>query len=99
MTDINKTYEALNSYFLNTATMKINEDYLNLLLNIHIFDSDRRLYEDMHIRRIKSTSLVWRGLIRFANELIDSQEYGRKYTATSAQLKKWLNQYQTKRKQ
>ena len=47
MTD-NLTFRSLNSYFLNTATMKINEDYLNHLINVHCFNSDRQLFEDMH---------------------------------------------------
>lgn len=87
------TFGTLNSYFLNTATMTINEDYLNHLLDIHCFNSDRQLYEDMKNKRIKSTSLAWRGLIGLTNELISSEEYPVKYYATGDQLKKWLNQY------
>jgi len=87
------TFNTLNSYFLNTATMKINEEYLNHLLNIHCFNSDRQLYEDMKNKRTKSRNLAWRGLIGLTNELINCEEYPVKYYATGEQLKKWLNEY------
>lgn len=89
------TFSVLNDHFLNTATGTINEDYLNHLLNVHCFNSDRQLYEDMKRKRMKSTALAWRGLIGLTNELIKFSEVPNSNTfyATSDQLKKWLNTY------
>lgn len=91
-TNIEITFAALNSYFLDTSDNTINEDYLNHLLNIHCFHSDRRLYDDMGNKRRKSTALAWQGLVGLTNELIKSQCLGN-YYATGAQLKKWLTKY------
>ena len=94
MTDINLTFSILNSYFLNTATMKINEDYLNHLINVHCFNTDRRIYDDMHNKRLKSYCLVWRGFVGMVNELFKySAEYPNTATRTNYQLKKWLEKY------
>lgn len=94
MTDINLTFSILNSYFLNTATNTINEDYLNHLINVHCFNSDRQLYEDMHNKRIKSHCIAWRGFVGMVNDLFKySAEYPNTATCTNYQLKKWLEKY------
>lgn len=84
------TFEAMNSYFL-MANNKINEDYLNHLLDITVHHT-RRIAETMYIKRRETTSIVWQALEELANENIKSLELGN-YRATSAQLKKWLNTY------
>ena len=84
------TFEAMNSYFL-MANNKINESYLNDLLDITIHHN-RKFYEAMTSRRRKTTSIVWEALGELANENIKSLELGN-YRSTSAQLKKWLNTY------
>lgn len=84
------TFEAMNSYFL-MANNKINEDYLNHLLDITVHHT-RRIAETMYTKRRKTTAIVWQALEELANENIKSLELGN-YTATSAQLKKWLNTY------
>ena len=91
--DINVTFAAQNSYFLNTATMKINEEYLNDLLHIQTFN-DRRLYEEMKDKRRKSHAIVWQAFIDLANDDIREMEEPRQtHTATNYHLKKWLETY------
>lgn len=84
------TFEAMNSYFL-MANNKINESYLNDLLDITVHHT-RYICESMYSRGRKSTAIVWQALEELANENIKSLELGN-YRATSAQLKKWLNTY------
>lgn len=91
--DINVTFAALNSYFLNTATMKINEEYLNHLLNIQCFNN-RRSYADMKNKRRKSHAIVWQAFIDLANDDIREMEEPRQtHIATNYHLKKWLETY------
>ena len=91
--DINVTFAALNSYFLNTATMKINEEYLNHLLNIQCFNI-RRNYSDMKNKRRKSHAIVWQAFIDLANDDIKEMEEPRQtHIATNYHLKKWLETY------
>ena len=90
MTSQEITFEAMNSYFL-MANNRINESYLNHLLDITVHHT-RRIAETMYSRRRKSAAIVWQALEELANENIKSLELGN-YKATSAQLKKWLNTY------
>ena len=90
MTSQEITFEAMNSYFL-MANNKINESYLNHLLDITVHHT-RYICESMYSRRRKSAAIVWQALEEHANENIKSLELGN-YRATSAQLKKWLNTY------
>ena len=92
--DINATFTALNSYFLDTSSMTINETYLNHLLDIQCFNVDRHLREDALSKRIKTTSLVWRNFVTLANECIRENEEPRpEHFATNYHLKKWLDTY------
>ena len=65
MTSQEITFEAMNSYFL-MANNKINEDYLNHLLDITVHHT-RRIAETMYSRRRKSTAIVWQALEELAN--------------------------------
>ena len=92
--DINATFSALNSFFLDTSSMTINEAYLNHLLDIQCFNTDRNFYEDAKGKRIKSTALVWRNFVTLANECIrENEEPRREHFATNYHLKKWLDTY------
>ena len=92
--DINATFSALNSYFLDTSNMTINEAYLNHLLDIQCFNVDRHLRGDAQDKRIKTTSLVWRNFVNLANDCIrEIEEPRREHFATNYHLKKWLDTY------
>jgi len=84
------TYEVLNSYFLNTATMKINETYLNDLLDITAFNT-KWIYDKMTTRRSKSTTIAFYSLIEWCNQELRLEHPG--YYASNEQVKKWLNEY------
>lgn len=89
-TNKNYTYEVLNSYFLNTATMKINETYLTDLLDITAFN-ERWLYEKMLTRRSKSHTIAFYSLVEWTNQQLKLEHPG--FYASNEQIKKWLNEY------
>ena len=91
-TDIDKTWEVLNSYFLNTDTMKINEDYLNHLLDVEYFSNDSSTYHEIKNTRRKAKSIVWEALTKWVNFHLKYEGYVG-YVCTSYQLKSWLNEY------
>ena len=92
MTSKEKTFSALNSYFLNTATMKINESYFTDSLQI-LLDNTRHLYEATRHSKRKPHSVAWEAFIFLANECLQMIEYPAKYNCSSDQLKKWLQEY------
>lgn len=92
MTNKEKTFSALNSYFLDTSRMRINETYLNEHIQV-MLDNTRHLYDDMRYSKRKPYSIAWEAFILLANECIKMIEYPAIYTCASEQLKKWLAQY------
>lgn len=87
----NNTYEALNSYYLNTQTMRINQGYLNDNLCIFLVN-DRNLYFDGVLnRRRKVESVVWEAFTQLANECLKMLDYST--ICNSKQLKDWLFEY------
>lgn len=92
MTNKEKTFSALNSSFLNTQDMKINESYLNESLAL-LLDNVQPLYNAMMYSKRKPHSVAWEAFIHLANERLEYEEYPRKYSCTSEHLKKWLAEY------
>lgn len=92
MTNKEKTFNALNSSFLNTADMKINSGWLNDSI-IMILDNTYSLYQAMQNTRRKASSVVWEAFMILTNECLKNEEYPRQYVCTSEQLKSWLAQY------
>ena len=91
MTNKSNTYAVLNSYFLNTETMRINEDYLNYLLDVEKFSNDYRIYDAIKNTKRKATSIVWQAFMEFTNTYLEYEGYST--TCSSNQLKSWLNEY------
>ena len=99
MTNKKITFDTLDGYFLNTASNRINADYLNDCI-YNVFDIEYRhtnngngkslLHAILTNNRRKTTALVWEAFQRFTNEAIKNEYYPRTYTATSDQLKSWL---------
>ena len=102
MTNKNKTFEALNSYFLNTATNKINTGYLNDMI-FNVFDIEYRhenggngrskLHYLLTNKRRTNKSLICEAFLRFANQAIENTFYPVITYATLDHLNKWLKYY------
>lgn len=89
-TNKQNTFNALDSNFLNTQNMKLNEGYLKESIELNIFNN-RELYNQVKNNRIKPHSVVWQAFLYTANSCLDFEEYNTQ--ATSEQLKAYLNQY------
>lgn len=101
MTNQNITFNALDSYFLNTGNGKLNIDYLNdqIFMQLDIVQRNEnagngksRLYVNMMNKRRTIRSIVWEAFLEFANQAI-ADIYGGNYEASSQQLKKYLDKY------
>lgn len=94
-TNIQATYAALNSHYLNTATMRINKDYLNDALQIAM-DNDRDLYKAKCDDKVSPRVVLWNTLLYLTDSCIEYEELpnlNTPYKATSPQVKKWLFEY------
>lgn len=89
-----KTFSALNGSFLNSETLKINEDHLNDNLRIYLLNN-RHLYGLLQHGKHSNHFIAWQALILVANALISFEELPRsnQYYASNDQLKSWLNKY------
>ena len=88
------TYTALNSHYLDTSKMEINEEYLNDAIIIW-GENTRKFYEAYTRSRRPIRSIVWAMFTDLANNHIKSNEYpyNQDCYASSDQLKKWLLEY------
>ena len=88
------TFAALNSHYLDTSKMKINEEYLNDAIIIW-GENTRRFYEAYTRSRRSIRSIVWEIFTDLANNHIKSNEYpyNQDCYANSEHLKKWLLDY------
>ncbi len=101
MTNQNITFNALDSYFLNTGNGKLNAGYLNeqIFMQLDIVwrnenagGGKSRLYNALMNKRRKTSSIIWEAFLDFANTAI-RDEYGARYEASSQQLKKYFEKY------
>ena len=88
------TFAALNSHYLDTSDMKINEDYLNDAIIIW-GENTKRFYDAYTQSKRPIHSIVWEIFADLANHHIKTNEYpyNQDCYASSAQLKAWLNEY------
>lgn len=88
------TYSALNSHYLDTSKMRINEEYLNDAI-IMWGENTRKFYDAYTKSKRKIESIVWEIFTDLANDHIKSNEYpyNQDCYASSDQLKKWLSEY------
>lgn len=102
MTNQNLTFNTLDSYFLNTGSMKLNIGYLRDSITAYFDVTERNtnggngkslLQINLENTRRSIKSLVWEAFQSMTNDYLENETGSRKYTCTSAQLKKYLDQY------
>lgn len=102
MTNQNLTFNTLDSYFLNTGSMKLNICYLRDSITTYFDVTERHtnggngkslLQVNLENTRRSIKSLVWEAFQFMTNDYLENETGSRKYTCTSAQLKKYLYQY------
>ena len=102
MTNQTLTFNTLDSYFLNTGNMRLNIGYFRDSVRDQ-FDIVQRhtnggngksmLLVNLENSRRSIKSLVWEAFQSMTNDYLENETGSRKYTCTSAQLKKYLDQY------
>lgn len=102
MTNQNLTFNTLDSYFLNTGSMKLNIGYLRDSI-ITYFDVTERntnggnskslLQINLENTRRSIKSLVWEAFQSMTNDYIENETGDKKTVCTGQQLKKYLAQY------
>jgi len=105
MTSKQITFNALDSYFLNTSNNKLNVSYLNNCIydifdieyrHNRAFNSNKSILQDIASKKTITdkyiNARVWEAFIHFTNQAIEN-EYGEGYSCTSAQLKQYLSNY------
>lgn len=102
MTKQELTFNTLDSYFLNTGSMKLNIDYLRDSITAYFDVTERNtnggngkslLQINLENMRRSIKSLVWEAFLSMTNYYIENETGNKKYTCTSAQLKNYLKQY------
>lgn len=91
MTKQEITMNALNGMFLKSDGT-INEEWLCDNISIILFNTRELTYDVTCNNRRSCESIVWETFIQVANTAIENERGDRKYTCTSKQLKKWLNE-------
>ena len=88
------TFAALNSHYLDTSDMRINEEYFNDALIIW-GENTERFYKAYTQSNRKIQSIVWEIFTDLANHHIKTEEYpyNQDCYASSEQLKAWLKEY------
>lgn len=88
------TFNALNSHYLNTGNMTINEEYLNDAI-IMWGENTERFYDAYTKGKRTIQSIVWEIFADLVNHHIKDIEYpyNQDCYASSAQLKAWLDEY------
>ena len=88
------TFAALNSHYLDTSNMRINEEYFNDALIIW-GENTERFYKAYTQSNRKIPSIVWEIFTDLANHHIKTNEYpyNQDCYASSEQLKAWLKEY------
>lgn len=102
MTNQNLTFNTLDSYFLNTGSMKLNIGYLRDSITAYFDVTERHtnggngkslLQINLANMRRSIKSLVWEAFLSMTNDFLENETGSRKYTCTSKQLKKYLKKY------
>lgn len=88
------TFAALNSHYLDTSKMRINEEYLNYAL-IMWGENTEHFYIAYTQTKRSIKSIVWEIFTDLVNHHIKDNEYpyNQDHVASSYQLKAWLEEY------
>lgn len=91
-TNKKNTFEVLDSYFLNTASNKMNVDYFldNIFIQIDVTFRSDKVKRDF-VKNGKITSILWDAFISFTNDILQYNDYNT--ICTSQQLKDYLKYY------
>lgn len=102
MTKKQITFNSLDSYFLNTYRNTLNIDYLRESIYTQIdvvwrnergIKAEKSMLDDILTNKHRTIkSIVWAAFLDFTNSAIE-QVYSSNYTATSEQLKSYLEKY------
>lgn len=102
MTNQNLTFNTLDSYFLNTGSMKLNIGYLRDSITAYFDVTERNtnggngkslLQINLENSRRSIRSLVWEAFVIMTNDYIENETGNKKFSCTSQQLKKYLAKY------
>lgn len=102
MTKQELTFNTLDSYFLNTGSMKLNIGYLRDSITAYFDVTERHtnggngkslLQINLANMRRSIKSLVWEAFLSMTNDFLENETGSQKYTCTSEQLKKYLKKY------
>lgn len=102
MTNQNLTFNTLDSYFLNTGSMKLNIGYLRDSITAYFDVTERNtnggngkslLTVNLENSRRSIRSLVWEAFVIMTNDYIENETGNKKFSCTSQQLKKYLAKY------
>lgn len=92
MTDIKKVFCALNGWFLNSETNRINEEYLNEQVELWGMNTES-LYNSIVKSNRKLTSVTFEVFGSLAQNAVNQEYYPEKISVSNYQLKKWLETY------
>lgn len=87
MLNITKTNEILNQHFKGSND-EVNKEYFTTSMLLFI-DNTESLINSIRDTKRPIYQIVWQGIIQYINTEL-RHEYGKKYTASSYQLKKWI---------
>lgn len=102
MTNQELTFNTLDSYFLNTGNGRLNIGYFRDSVRNQLDIVQRHtnggngkslLTVNLENNRRSIKSLVWTAFVEMVNDYLENETGNKKYTCTSAQLKKYLTQY------
>lgn len=92
MTDIKKVFSALNGWFMNSETSRINEDYLNEQIQLWGINTEK-LYNAIVKSNRKLTSVTFEVFGSLAQNAVNQEYYPERITVSNYQLKRWLEEY------
>lgn len=96
------TFNTLDSYFLNTGSMKLNIGYLRDSITAYFDVTERNtnggngkslLQINLENTRRSIKSLVWEAFQSMTNDYLKNETGNKKFSCTSQQLKKYLAKY------
>lgn len=94
MTNQKITFNALNSFYLDTSDMKVNEGYLNDAIILWAMNTEW-IYKAVRYGKGSVQGVIWSAFTDLVNNHIREIEYPyhQDCVCSSYQLKNWLNEY------
>lgn len=92
MTEIKKVFSALNGWFMDGETNRINENYLNEQLQLWGMNTEG-LYNAIVKSNRKLTSVTFEVFSSLAQHCVKQEYYREKIMVSNYQLRRWLEKY------